>query len=98
MAASLTGTFGHATGTRDAGRPNRVAMIGRPSLSRPVTPRQRPGTSAARHFSLAGAGCGGRKATMTTPSAYRGGRPGCRADTSLRPRPLAGQASERTKS
>ena len=67
MAASLTGTFGHATGTRDAGRPNRVAMIGRPSLSRPVTPRQRPGTSAVRHFLLAGAGCGGRKAHHDHP-------------------------------
>lgn len=67
MAASLTGTFGHATGTPDAGRPDRVAMIGRPSLSRPVTPRQRPGTSAARHFSPAGAGYGGRPASPRPP-------------------------------
>jgi hypothetical protein len=98
MAASLTGTLGKPLGHGTPGGQIAVAMFGRPSLSRPVTPRQRPGTSAARHFSPAGAGCGGRKAHHDHPSAYRGGRPGCRADTSLWPRPLAGQASERTKS
>jgi hypothetical protein len=50
MAASLTGTLGKPLGHGTPGGRIAVAMSGRPSLSRPVTPRQWPGTSAARRF------------------------------------------------
>jgi hypothetical protein len=99
MAASVTGTFGHATGTWKPGGQIAVAMIGRPSLSRPVTPRQRPGTSAARRFPPAGAGCGGPQATpKTTRSALprRPARPPRRheplAKTPWPDRPAKGRA------
>jgi hypothetical protein len=67
MAASLTGTLRTLLGHRTPGGHIAVAMIGRPSLSWPVTPRRRPGTSTARRFSrwqereAAGAARGGRQ-------------------------------------
>jgi len=96
MATSLTGTLGTPLGHGTPGGHIAVAMIRRRSLSRPVTPRQRPGTSAARRFPAGRSGM--RRAPGPTeyhPAApYRGGQADCHAGPSPGQDPWPGRPAK----